>query len=101
MLTRDDIKRLVAAYTPIMYMHPADKFMPCSAEWFMERSCLEGAVPVVNGEVAVLSCSTVSRQQTLHHLPRVASSARYCMSIDKRHDFGQQDGPAGTVLLAK
>lgn len=51
MLTREEIKRLVAANTPIMYMHPADKFMPCSAEWFMERSCLEGAVPVVNGEV--------------------------------------------------
>ena len=43
--------RLVAAHTPIMYMHPADKFMPCSAEWFMERSCLEAAVPLPNGQV--------------------------------------------------
>lgn len=82
MLTRDDIKHLVAAYTPIMYMHPADKFMPCSAEWFMERSCLEAAGPVVNGEVRVLSCcieascSGLSKQQVFTSCVRHGGMAR-------------------------
>ncbi|KAK9838661.1 hypothetical protein WJX74_000956 [Apatococcus lobatus] len=51
MLSRIDIQQLVATYTPIMYMHPADKFMPCSTEWFMERSCLEAAVPLPKDQV--------------------------------------------------
>ena len=51
MLGRAEIKRLVAAHTPIMYMHPADKFMPCSAEWFMESSCLEAGLPAADGQV--------------------------------------------------
>ena len=51
MLSHEDIKALVAAHTPVMYMHPADKFMPCSAEWFMQRSCLEAAQPSSDGQV--------------------------------------------------
>lgn len=32
------VRRLVAAHTPVLRIHPSDRFMPCSAEFFMEHA---------------------------------------------------------------
>ena len=37
-LDMDRVKRLLAENAPELYMHPADRFMPCSVEWFMNHS---------------------------------------------------------------
>lgn len=36
--TEEWIKEQVDSYAPALYMHPDDKFLPCTAEWFLERS---------------------------------------------------------------
>ena len=38
--TMDQVKNLVALNAPVLYLHPHDIYMPCSAEFFMEHSDL-------------------------------------------------------------
>ena len=45
-LSLERIKELVALHAPVLHMHPADRFMPCSVEWFMQRSELWLDLPV-------------------------------------------------------
>ena len=37
-LTREWVERAVKQNTPVLYLHHNDPFMPCTAEWFMDRS---------------------------------------------------------------
>ena len=32
------LKQLIARNTPVLYLHPADSYMPCSVEFFMQNS---------------------------------------------------------------
>lgn len=35
-----EVQDIVAANTPVYYLHPEDQFNPCTVEWFLDRSQL-------------------------------------------------------------
>jgi hypothetical protein len=39
-LTPDLIKRAIERHAPILYLHPEEKFLPATPEWFLERATL-------------------------------------------------------------
>lgn len=55
-LTLGGLKQLLAQHAPVLYMHPRDKFMPCSVEWFMDHSelWLRGSEQVIKPPRCVL-----------------------------------------------
>ncbi len=36
MAAKARLLELVAANAPVLYLHPADRYMPCSVDWFRE-----------------------------------------------------------------
>ena len=37
-MNNERVKALLAAHMPSFHMHHQDNFLPCSVEWFLERS---------------------------------------------------------------
>lgn len=50
----DKLKALIAKYAPVFYLHPDDKYMPCSAEYYMSHSELRSSSKYYCGGSTVL-----------------------------------------------
>jgi len=50
----DKLKVLIAKYAPVLYLHPDDKYMPCSAEYYMSHSELRVSSSSYFGDYIVL-----------------------------------------------
>ena len=46
--TDDRLRQVIARYTPVLHLHHEEQYMPCSVEWYMERSQLWLEEPVDN-----------------------------------------------------
>ncbi len=46
--TEDRLRQVIAQYTPVLHLHPDERYMPCSVDWYLERSQLWREEPVAN-----------------------------------------------------
>lgn len=46
--TEDRLRQVIAQYTPVLYLHPDERYLPCSVDWYFERSQLWREEPVAN-----------------------------------------------------
>lgn len=44
---RERVRALVLRHAPVLYLHPSERYLPSSAEWFLERATLFGPTGVV------------------------------------------------------
>lgn len=44
---RERVRLLVLRHAPILYLHPSERYLPSSAEWFLERATLFGPTGLV------------------------------------------------------
>lgn len=42
------LRQVIAQYTPVLHLHEDERYLPCSAEWYFERSQLWREEPVAN-----------------------------------------------------
>ncbi len=36
----EKLKQVIAQYTPVLHLHHKERYLPCSVEWYLERSQL-------------------------------------------------------------
>lgn len=36
----EKLKQIIAQYTPVLHLHHKERYLPCSVEWYLERSQL-------------------------------------------------------------
>jgi hypothetical protein len=74
------VQSTIRRHAPVFYLHPDDKYMPCSAEFFMEQCELQGRG--INGnDVVILPKGSVTGEQLLIQQDDVQSqwtSLRLC-----------------------
>ncbi len=46
--TEDRLRQVIAQYTPVLYLHPDERYLPCSVDWYFERSQLWREEPIPN-----------------------------------------------------
>ena len=46
--TEDRLRQVIAQYTPVLYLHPDERYLPCSVDWYFERSQLWREEPIAN-----------------------------------------------------
>ena len=38
--TDERLRQIIAQYTPVLHLHEDEMYLPCSVDWYMERSQL-------------------------------------------------------------
>lgn len=46
--TEDRLRQVIAQYTPALYLHPDERYLPCSVDWYFEKSQLWREEPIAN-----------------------------------------------------
>ncbi|DBA67866.1 TPA: hypothetical protein ACH3X2_014210 [Trebouxia sp. C0005] len=46
--TEDRLRQVIAQYTPVLHLHPDERYLPCSVDWYFKRSQLWREEPVAN-----------------------------------------------------
>lgn len=83
---------MVAANTPVFYLHPRERFFPCTVEWFLQHARLavmrnillrrkveRGEASLSIEAVADCVCALLARAASCRTVQTMASSMRPCL----------------------
>lgn len=55
--TDDKLRQVIAQHAPVLRLHRDEKYLPCSVEWYMDRSELWLQQPNESSQVKRVSCT--------------------------------------------
>lgn len=71
--TDDKLRYIIAQHAPVLCLHKEEKYLPCSVEWYMDRSELWLQQPNESSQVKL--CSTVQARACSYSQSSLSSSA--------------------------
>ena len=70
--TDDRLRQVIARYTPVLHLHHEEQYLPCSVQWYMERSQLWLEEPV--DKVGFAYCEAIACKQNVN----IQSMQKFC-----------------------
>eukprot|EP00798_Chlamydomonas_sp_ICE-L_P019274 gene19274-25914_t len=84
--------QVIARWSPVLYLHPCEKYMPVSVEWFIERAslqfCPHGIGSTPDSEVQTLCPAGALTQELLAELSETKDSTKLQLWLEKEHHRG-------------
>lgn len=54
--TDDRLQQVIAQYTPVLHLHEEERYLPCSVDWYIQRSQLWLEEPIEHVSNMHVSC---------------------------------------------
>ena len=54
--TDERLQQVIAQYTPLLYLHEDERYLPCSVDWYIQRSQLWLEEPIEDVSKLYVSC---------------------------------------------